>query len=246
MSAKSGAAREIQDRFACHVWWATTDALPSHEFPYMSLAERHRLSRYRRAIDRSRYILGTMLLRVAVADSLGGDPSQVRISRACACGAEHGRPRVEGDQQIALSLSHSANTAVVAVSSNGPVGVDLEAKAKDYDSLAAISGVLSDRELKEALSAGMSTAYLLRVWTLKEAVLKAAGVGLRVDPRHVIISGVNRLSVRVDSMPSSLGLPINDLVLRSLKAPPGYVASLAYVGVLRTVIVRQVTNFAEC
>lgn len=90
------------------------------------------------------------------------------VSRCSACGGEHGRVRVTGVEATA-SVSYAEGWAVVATSrSAGSVGVDaVPAEATGLDN------VLPGADA--------------RTWARVEAVLKADGRGLTVDPARVRI-----------------------------------------------------------
>lgn len=72
----------------------------------------------------------TLLARTAAA-ALGVSPVDCAVSRLCtSCGStEHGRPLVLGDpggRPQLVSLARAGDLVVVAVSTGGPVGVDVE------------------------------------------------------------------------------------------------------------------------
>lgn len=131
-----------------------------------------------------------------VAQLAGVDGASVVLSQVCThCGAaDHGALRVhlagETDARPTLhvSLARAAGRLALAVTAAGPVGVDLESVT------AVARAPLADALLSPAESdalAGLdpraAEATLAALWTAKEAVLKAAGVGLRVDPRELTI-----------------------------------------------------------
>ena len=132
------------------------------------------------------------LLALAVAEASGLPPGQVVIEQRCShCGGPHGRPVVAGPadgvgRQLYVSLSRAGEFVAVAVTKAGPVGIDLE-------SIAAVAraGVdevaFSPAELLAlgSLDAGAAASARTRLWTGKEAVLKAVGTGLRTDLRDV-------------------------------------------------------------
>ncbi len=93
-------------------------------------------------------------LRRHVAHVVGVVPEEVAIGRLCGrCGSsEHGRPWASHD--VHVSLSRSGSHLLTAVSTAGPVGVDVESVVAAGDLAAA------------------------RAWSRAEAVLKREGTGL--------------------------------------------------------------------
>ncbi len=138
----------------------------------LSGAER---SRFATARDPERFLTGRMLLRELVAELTGAELASITVIAACPdCGLEHGRPRVAEHPGIHLSLSHAGGRTLAAATTGAAIGVDLERRDISPDRLAAIQKV-----------AGGDLAH----WTRVEAVLKADGRGLRVDPRAVEVDG---------------------------------------------------------
>ncbi|MFF1632447.1 4'-phosphopantetheinyl transferase family protein [Leifsonia sp. NPDC058248] len=123
---------------------------------------------------------GRPLLRELVAELAGVDAGSVRIEARCPdCGGPHGRPVVmapDAARRIHVSLSHVGGTVVAVASADRTVGVD----AEPADALADRSRAAG---IRNAL--GRTDGDPLLLWTAVEAVLKADGRGLRVDPRTV-------------------------------------------------------------
>lgn len=114
---------------AIALWWARLTVVDRGLATGLDPVERARAEAYERTADRARSLLGAALLRAAVADHLGVDTAEVVIDRRCAdCGAQHGAPRIlgPGTRLPWVSVSHSGLLAVVAVSTTGPVGVDVQ------------------------------------------------------------------------------------------------------------------------
>ena len=82
-----------------------------------------------------------------------------------------GAPFLESDPSLFISVTHSGDLAAIAWSRESPVGIDLQ-----YPS-PALRRVVS-RFLSESQQAywAASDERLLRAWTIKEAVFKAAGI----------------------------------------------------------------------
>ncbi|WP_371405111.1 4'-phosphopantetheinyl transferase superfamily protein [Kribbella sp. NBC_00662] len=135
---------------------------------------------------------------------------------------ESGRPEVPG---LAVSISHTHHLVVVAASTDGPIGVDLEeVQPRQMQELA-------DRWFAPEELAWMSTRPdgFLRLWTAKEAVGKALGRGLRG-------SGLRRV------MPLGGGVVESEPELLVTYVPwPGAVLALAAPVGLTEIVVHQET-----
>lgn len=180
---------------------------------------------------------GQRLLRRAAAERLGRP--DVEVERACpSCGSgSHGRPVAVDEPYLGLSLAHAGGLVLVAVVRGARVGVDLELVSTDVDRLADVA--LGPRDAPAATSAA-----LLRTWTRKEAVLKAVGVGLAVDPSRLAVSAAHEPPEVVWWSVADVAdpRPVHLVDLGSGHGvPAGVVASLAVTGTSRgpDVVVRS-------
>jgi 4'-phosphopantetheinyl transferase len=135
---------------------------------------------------------------VALVGRLTGvDPASITLEQVCPnCGASgHGPLRVVlggpagSAPAVYVSLSRAEGRLALAVTSAGPVGIDLESgaalgRAPVADALVSVA----EARALAALDPDDAGAALVSTWTAKEAVLKAAGTGLRVDPRDLTIA----------------------------------------------------------
>jgi 4'-phosphopantetheinyl transferase len=190
--------------------------------------ERDRHSRYLRAVDKDRFLVGCTLLKRAAAAQLGTDARTVTLVRTCPdCDQPHGKPTLP-QSGIELSLAHSGSRVVVASALRTPVGVDVEQETAtlDHDSLAGT--VLTGREAATlaALPAARRRAGFLAYWTRKEAVLKATGDGLRVPLHQVEVTG----PVEPPRVLSLAGRSPEQIALLGLDAGPDHAAALAVIG----------------
>lgn len=137
-------------------------------------SEKMRVGRRRNVADRDGRTLAYALHRLLLGSALGMDPVAVPLFRD-----ERGRPRVAGFD-IHTSLSHSARHVALAATAVGPVGIDLEPLARAA-MMPEIAGNIC-HPIEAAALAGLQERSLgeelLALWVRKEALLKAAGVGL--------------------------------------------------------------------
>jgi len=96
---------------------------------------------------------------------------------------EHGKPAIVGHPEVCFNMSH-CREAAICVLSDKPVGVDIESIRRYSDSLARYT--MNDAELKRIEQAERRDVEFIRLWTLKEAVLKRSGEGIRNDMKHVL------------------------------------------------------------
>lgn len=96
---------------------------------------------------------------------------------------EFGKPRLSGHAGIHFNLSH-CREAAVCVLSDRPVGVDIES-VREYDE-SLLDQVMNGREKERILHSPRPDMEFIRLWTMKEAVLKCSGRGLVDDMRHVL------------------------------------------------------------
>jgi hypothetical protein len=156
--------------------------------------------------------LARAVVRELLGAELGVAPGDVEITRECRrCGdPSHGKPRLAGGASPSFSVSHSGDLAIVALSRDACVGVDVELVRPrlHLDRLAA--RVLTPAELAgwRAVPEAMRLERFLERWTAKEALLKASGIGLATPLAHV-------------------ALPAPGWWVHGLALPPGYVGALA-------------------
>ncbi|MDN5685403.1 MAG: 4'-phosphopantetheinyl transferase superfamily protein [Brachybacterium sp.] len=172
-------------------------------------------ARARRGSPGDRTLAGRAALRLLLAHVLGERPDRARgisVQRPCeSCGGPHGRPRAPG---VSLSGSTSEDQVLVAVAAQEvQLGVDVQALPTTlwpgFD-----AAVRHPRERTRRHDAGLRSA--IAVWTRKEAVLKAAGVGLRIDPSSVPLVSRSEAeeawwSVARDAPGETQGLHVRDL-----------------------------------
>lgn len=119
--------------------------------------------------------------------------------------SEEGAPRLASGF---LSLSHTADWAAAAFHPNKRVGIDIEAPRAQLDRIAEKFSLPEERAL---FTPENKLHGLLGIWTAKEALFKAYGLGavdfrkhLRLEPFHPESEGSIRAHVRLDNSPAEL------------------------------------------
>ncbi|HMK48282.1 MAG TPA: 4'-phosphopantetheinyl transferase superfamily protein [Methanocella sp.] len=164
-----------------HIWHATLK-------PGVSIADLRRvLSRdeilraegYRFERDRIQFTFGRAVARIILARYLSADPATIHISYG-----RHGKPELR-DKSAAgtplfFNISRKRDHIVVAVARNRSVGVDIE-YIDDQVSVSAIANTyfqLEESAYLQKLPTAERLREFYRIWTRKEAILKALGTGL--------------------------------------------------------------------
>lgn len=153
---------------------------------------------------RRRFVAGRAGLRRVLARRLGVAPSAVAFEYG-----PHGKPMVAGHPELHFNLSHSGDTALVAVTTLAEVGVDYERlrdRARLLDVARRFFGPDEFERVADAAPEAREATFL-RYWTRKEAVLKATGRGMGVDTRGIEVGlDACRPALQVDFDPRTLAL----------------------------------------
>ncbi len=141
----------------------------------LSAEERQRAEAQASDRLRRRFVAAHAGMRNILARYLNEKPGRLRF----AAGPE-GKPRLEGiDKAPRFNLSHSGELALLAVSPDRELGVDVEwmDPRRDLGALAQ-AFTAEERGLIEGLPAALRPGAYFQTWTRKEAFLKAMGSGL--------------------------------------------------------------------
>lgn len=142
-------------------------------------AERARAARFHFERDAHRYRASHTALRHLLAQRTGVAPAALRFAAG-----SHDKPRLDLPGAPAFNMSHSGRWALIGIGGTLPLGVDIEVP-REMDDLMALAERNFTRtecgELQAVPAAGRLRAFL-RCWTRKEAVLKAVGSGLSIEP----------------------------------------------------------------
>jgi 4'-phosphopantetheinyl transferase len=179
--------------------------------------ERARAGRFRFDVDRDDYVLAHALWRATLAICLECLPEAVVLGHE-----PGGRPVLPAFPGHATNLSRSGPWAAVAVATAPTVGVDIERHPPrlPLDEVMAIAATPDERRQLESFAGAARQHAMLRLWTRKEAALKAFGAGLAIDPAR-IETGADEVLDPAGAMPAcrlaDLALPA--AVVGSVAAP---------------------------
>jgi phosphopantetheinyl transferase len=156
-------------------------------------------------------------MKELLAQYLGAEPPEFTIG-------PEGKPSVPG---IEFNLTHSGDEALFAVSRDTAVGVDLERTDRDSQLEAISERFFQPSEIAWMKGAKDPATLFFRLWTAKEALIKAMGTGAfrSLHVLEVAERGGKLVAARV---PEEYGAP-SDWELVELEVPrAGLAACLAY------------------
>ncbi|MDQ2724873.1 MAG: 4'-phosphopantetheinyl transferase superfamily protein [Actinomycetota bacterium] len=193
------------ETYAVEVWTITLACgdVAAADLELLDDDERVRVTEFTSEPARRSYVASHALLRRALGDHLGVDPGGLRFDRTCDhCGhPRHGRPRLMGGG-VSFNLSHSGPHVLVAVG-RGPVGADIEDAGRRSVADRVVRRCCSPRE--QAWLAGLAPAdragAFLGLWTKKEAVAKALGLGLVLPFSTFEVAGPDPIVARDGAPP---------------------------------------------
>lgn len=137
-------------------------------------AEEYRQIRHSRRSDE---FLSTRGLIKQLAEDIGLDGTHFEVHKDGL-----GKPfAIYEDRRYHLSLAHTGETLLCGISADIPIGIDLEPAGREVDER------LRDRMLHPGERDAMKSVPLIRIWTLKEAVVKLEGKGLRTNLNKIRI-----------------------------------------------------------
>ena len=171
-------------------------------------------------------------LRSILAGYTGLAPREIEFSYS-----EHGKPKLLiAPLNVCFNVSHSGDRAMIAVALARDLGVDIEAHRAnvEIDQLSERFFSAREREVLRSLPPAKRTLAFYRCWTLKEAFLKAQGVGLSRSLGSFDVdlnTGQGLLATRPDPDEAKRWSLIE------LEAPEGYSAAAAAEGSITSVTI---------
>lgn len=201
--------------------------IPTHQPAYilaelealLDSEERLRAAAFAEPADRQRFTTAHGVARIVLGRRLGTAPGDLTWHRGV-----HGKPELAG---IRANLSTCAHWAMLAVTDEREVGVDLEALPSDAVALRVSARFFPPAEARfvahpavDGTHADGPAGRFARLWTRKEAFVKARG-GRLVQGMGLPTRGPGPLLVRD---------PAGACLVRDLPAPSHYRAAVALEG----------------
>lgn len=211
-------AERVLDANGVQIWRAWLDQpqwFAERLLPTLSADECARARRCRSERDRTRFVAGRGMLRVLLSRLMNFAPERITFRYG-----GQGKPALADDcggREIHFNVAHSRGLALYAISQGRRIGVDVEYADGTLACDHIAARFFSPRENKAlgALPDNERRREFFRLWTCKEACLKARGDGISPDLAQLL---------EADGVPSRVAPWIVEDVAA---APAGYVAAVA-------------------
>jgi 4'-phosphopantetheinyl transferase len=220
MSAKGLQAVPQDLSSAVSLWWVNLDVYIADE-PLDGLRpeELARADRMVSETDGRRFLASRHAMYRVLGQALNRAPEGVMLS----CN-EFGKPQLIGGE-LNFNLSRSGSDALIGVSLDMAIGVDLEVvrRVSEADALARLHFTSDEYGQWRDVGDLLNDRRFLEVWTRKEACVKALGTGLSIPPALVEAgSSEQARSVRVP-----LHGEFAEVTVCSLQPSAGTIAAVA-------------------
>ena len=139
--------------------------------------------------DQRRFVTAHGAVRLILSEYTGVDPSELSFAQG-----ENGKPYLRpspGGGDVFFNLSHSGDYTLIAVTKCLRVGIDIEGIRANIEYLEMSRKVFSPERMRLARQpapVSEQVAAFFRVWVVKEAFLKATGVGLSDSLNEIAVT----------------------------------------------------------
>jgi len=184
-----------------HLWLLDPDGAGDDVYAWcermLSADENERRKKFLRTADERSFLLAHGLLR-AVLSRYG----ELAAARWRFTAGQYGRPEIanpDAPAGLRFNLSHTCNRIVVLVHSSADAGVDVERVGRVRNPTALSRRFFTAEEHESVLSLPEEArdAYFVRLWTLKEAYVKARGLSLALNAQNLWFEARDPAEIRV-------------------------------------------------
>ncbi|BDQ02806.1 MAG: hypothetical protein KatS3mg037_1381 [Ignavibacterium sp.] len=189
----------------------------------LSDEEKEKSGKYKFARDRERAIVTYFFRRKILSEYTGLSPENLSFKIG-----KSGKPYIDnqGLTYLKFNYSHSGDLIVYALNRDAEIGVDIELVEEFPDLNSLVKNYFSHNEQKAFLS--LTTLkdklnFFYKIWTRKEAFVKALGTGLNDD-----LGKINLYSEKFNSFIEKFFYSGKDWIIEELTTPKAYIASICY------------------
>ena len=151
------------------------EEIPSLVWDSLVEEEKARANRFFQAEDRRLFAFTRATLRHLLSRT-----TKIPAKDICFSEGPNGKPRLSSGAGPCFNVSHSGAYALIGLSDERPIGVDIEWMRGFADQMDVARSFFSTAEYQALTQLGTAMRHeaFYKIWTCKEAVLKALGVGI--------------------------------------------------------------------
>lgn len=179
---------ELSDK-QIHVFLLQLDLFNHDDFLcYLSEDESDRADQLKIEIKKKQFIVTRGVLRKLLSNSLGTAAEEIEFFYG-----QHKKPTIKekhNNKSVEFNISHSEGYALIAMTLDNKVGVDIEKINQKIDHQSLSRRFFSEKEELTNLDKDKQLDAFYRIWVRKESFIKATGEG--------IAFGLDQFSVSLD------------------------------------------------
>jgi 4'-phosphopantetheinyl transferase len=188
-----------------HLWHVLTEAAKqrgwlSRYHHLLTSADRERHQRFVFEKDRDQFLIARAFLRTTLSRYADIKPEDWLFQLN-----DFGKPSIDArqsDEKLRFNLSHCAGLLICGVTVGCEIGVDCENSDRnvEIEQLAPRVFSPSEKEYFHSVSASKRKETFFRLWTLKEAYIKACGIGMSLPLQNfsIDLAGAPPIGIRFD------------------------------------------------
>ncbi len=181
--------REAAGATMYHVDLAPHAEREAYAFSLLDDEEKARWHRFPVPAPRRRFALCRAALRVNLAGRLACSSDRLSFGYG-----EHGKPYalVDGRRaEAGFNVSHCGRNGLIVFASNDRIGIDVAERTpgRDLDGIGSMVYGPTERRLLSLASGQQKVRLFYRLWSMKEALIKALGSGFSLNPSRFEVPG---------------------------------------------------------
>ncbi|WP_379935326.1 4'-phosphopantetheinyl transferase family protein [Maribacter chungangensis] len=185
---------------------------------HLNEAELKRSQKYHFKKDEHRFVICRALLKISLAAHVGLSVDEITIAAG-----QNKKPYLPSHPKVFFNVSHTNKYALIAIS-DALVGVDVEKIDREYDYSEVVPTVFNDTDSHKIAFAVDKPYTFFKLWTRKEAVVKATGKGIGENFKEIPASDGKHI------LPSALLSNVQNLSVLSFNMGNDHLASVALEG----------------
>lgn len=176
------------------IWQIPLDIEPAWAQSLLNEQETARANRYYFPRHRRRFTTARAMMRLILAHYLNTSAKKLVFDYL-----KQGKPYLPQYPSLQFNLSHSRDTALLAVGQTNPLGIDIEYfSARPYYGMARHSFSTVENQSLAQLPLGLLPLAFFNVWAQKEAFIKVLGLGLSYPTRQFDVPILPQQPVIID------------------------------------------------